>query len=322
MKISVIIPTKNRTDDLLKAVASIIVQSRLPDELIIVDQSDSEASRDAIQTMAGTAHNVMRLNYIYDPRIRGLVDAKRVGVLNSSGDIVCFLEDDVVLEKSYVSCMESSFDNYPAMMGCCGVITNLPELPPNYVWFFHLFHRGIFQDPRVGVHGHLAEGDTTMIPSRYLSGGTSAFRSCVFEKVPFDLANGFFLFEDIDFSMRAEKEFGRCFYINSGARLAHYMSPTNRAVLGNKYKRKLREVLVFYKKHGAGIVQLLFLFWLLTGMWLEAVRTAVRVRNISPLTGYFYGVRDGVRWAVRNENMPIEDADMLANNKQGTANGR
>jgi GT2 family glycosyltransferase len=298
----VIIPTKNRFDDLLKAVASIISQHRLPEELILVDQSDSDASRKKIQDMMVMVANAVQLIYIYDPSINGLVHAKQVGVSNSGGDVVCFLEDDVVLEAHYIEHMERAFCDYPSMMGCCGVTTNLPKLPFNYVWFFHFFHRGIFHDPRVGVHGHLLGKDGTMIPSRYLSGGTSAFRKNVFEKVPFDLANGFFMLEDIDFSMRAANVFGDCFYINPGARLAHHMSPLNRAVLGKKYQRKLREFLVFYKKHGVGIAQLASLLWLLVGLWLEAMLAAFRARNMSPLTGYLRGAWDGLRWTVRNEN--------------------
>ncbi len=37
MKISVIIPTKNRLVDLQKAIASITSQSRPPDQLVLVD---------------------------------------------------------------------------------------------------------------------------------------------------------------------------------------------------------------------------------------------------------------------------------------------
>jgi GT2 family glycosyltransferase len=287
----------------LKAVASIVAQGRLPDELIIVDQSDSDASRQVIQDMVKATDNEMHLIYIYDPNIRGLVDAKRVGVSKSSGEVVCFLEDDVVLELDYVGQMERTFESQPEMMGCCGVMTNLPELPPNYVWFFHLFHRGIFYDPRVGVYGHLADRDEALIPSRYLSGGTSAFRRNVFEKVPFDLENEFFMLEDIDFSMRASSAFGECFYINPGARLAHYMSPVNRAVLGNKYRRKMKEFTVFYKKHGSGIIQLACFIWLLAGLWIEAIRSAFLARDMGPVTGYFVGIWNGLRWTVRDESI-------------------
>jgi len=274
----------------------------MPDELILVDQSDSDASRQVIEDMVKASPDALRLIHIYDPLIRGLVDAKRVGVSHADGDVVCFLEDDVVLEPDYVAQMERAFTEHAAMMGCCGVMTNLPELPSNYVMFFHLFHRGIFHDSRVGVHGHLAGRDAGLIQSRYLSGGTSAFRKSVFGQVPFDLANGFFMLEDIDFSMRAVAAFGDRFYIHPGARLAHYMSPVNRAVLGSKYRRKLKEFLVFYKKHGKGCSQLAAFMWLLIGLWVEAMLTSLRARNPGPLAGYLRGVWDGIRWTVRRED--------------------
>mgnify|MGYP000465487560 CR=1 FL=1 len=40
MIISAVIPTKNRPHDLLQAVRSILSQKRLPDQLIIIDQSN------------------------------------------------------------------------------------------------------------------------------------------------------------------------------------------------------------------------------------------------------------------------------------------
>jgi hypothetical protein len=102
--------------------------------------------------------------------------------------------------------------------------------------------------------------------------------------------------------MRATKIFGDCFFINPGARLAHYMSPVNRALLEGRYRRKLREYVVFFKKHGIGSAQWASLLWLLTGLWVEAIRSALRARNMDPLTGYFQGVRDGFRWEVHNED--------------------
>ena len=302
MLISAIIPTKNRAVDLINAVQSILRQARLPDELIVVDQSENDLARAEIKLLLEASGDSMRLIYIYDPTISGLVDAKRVGTSHSSGDIICFLEDDVVLEPCYIQEMEHAFDAHPEMMGCCGVVTNLPELPSEYVRFFHLFHCGIFHDPRVGVHGYASKNHDDLIPSRYLSGGTSAFRKAVFEKVPFDLANGFFMLEDIDFSMRATRVFGNRFFINTRSRLAHYMSPVNRAILGKKYRRKLREFLVFYKKHGVGVLQLACLLWLLVGLWAEAALNAIRSRNLGPLTGYVMGIWDGMCWSVRGED--------------------
>lgn len=297
MRISAVIPTKNRVSDLVNAFKSILNQSRLPDEILVIDQSVDAFGKSKIEEMVAFSQPGFSLKYIYDPKIMGLVDAKRVAVENASGDVICFLEDDVVLEPNYIRSMEAAFEREVTMMGCCGVVTNLPTLPSNYLAFFHLFHKGIFHDPRVGVHGYSHLSESTMIQSHYLSGGTSAYRKEVFNKVPFDLENGFFMLEDIDFSTRAAKEFGEeKFYINTGARLAHMMSPVNRASLAPRYRRKLREYICFYKKNRDEKYALFSLIWLIIGLIFESIFASIRLRNIGPLEGTFRGVSDGVKW--------------------------
>jgi GT2 family glycosyltransferase len=300
LKITAIIPTKNRVADLLKAVDSVCTQEYLPNELIVVDQSSTEAGRElVVAMMENMGSNKINLIYIYDPEITGLVDAKRVGVSRSSGDMICFLEDDIILEPDYFKAMANAFHNDPKMMGCCGVVTNLPDLSVHYVRIFHLFHRGIFHDPRVGVHGYTGDELQELIPSNYLSGGTSAYRREVFDKVPFDLANGFFMLEDIDFSTRAVREFGaENFFINTSARLRHMMSPVNRAQLALRYRRKLKEFICFYKKNRRHKYAFISLLWLLCGLALESVLVAISHRSWNPIKGLSIGVMDGIRWKV------------------------
>lgn len=295
MLITAVIPTKNRPHDLARAVASVRNQRRLPDELLIVDQSPDEASRTAVQAALDGSALRARLSYVLDSSISGLVPAKAEAVRRARGDVVCFLEDDTVLEPDYLLQMERGFLDVPAMLGCCGVVTNLPPLPPFYVRLFHFFHRGIFHDARVGVHGFARGSNLPLISSNYLSGGLSAYRREVFDAVSFDLENDFFMLEDVDFSTRAAQRFGQRFFINPNARLEHRMSPVNRAVLGSRQRRKLREFLVFYKKRrDAGNSPATLL--LLTGLLLEAGYQAVLERTPAPVAGYFLGLWDGVRW--------------------------
>src|SRR3990172_4267842 len=269
MLISAVIPTKNRPRDLVNAVLSILTQSRPPDELLVIDESAEGESQRRVDALFAPARRTT-LVYVHDPRIAGLVAAKQAAVARARGDIVCFLEDDVVLEIDYLLNIERGFVEDPALLGCSGVVTNLPELPRYYQRLFHLFHRGIFHDARVGVHGATQGSGLPLIRSNYLSGGLSAYRRAVFEAIPFDVANNLFMLEDIDFSTRA--------------------------VLGPRQRRKLREFLVFYKKRrhadGAGAALLL----LLIGLLLEAGYQAVQARRLSPMTGYFLGLWDGTRW--------------------------
>lgn len=302
LSISSVIPTKNRKQDLLAAVISILEQTRLPDELIVIDQSNSSEAQPAVSDLVATRAPAMRLVYVYDPSINGLIDAKRAAVAQAKSDIVCFHEDDVVLEPAYIEETEKAFIDNPAMLGSSGIVTNVPMLSENYRRFFHLFHRGIFYDKRVDVHGVVSAKKAPLIPSRYLSGGLSAYRSSVFDAIPYDLENHLFMLEDIDFSTRAADHFGNeHFYINPNARLAHNMSPANRAVLEQKYARKLREFIIFYKKHASTPGAGLNLLWLLTGLFLETVLQSASARKISPLRGYFKGLLAGYQWRVRKE---------------------
>src|SRR5947209_4140527 len=90
IKISVIIPTKDRGGDLSQTLGCVMSQTRPPDELIVVDQSRADDLSEVPAEYAGP-----RLIHIRDPEIRGLPSARNVGFATSAGDLVCFLDDDV-----------------------------------------------------------------------------------------------------------------------------------------------------------------------------------------------------------------------------------
>lgn len=298
--ITAVIPTRNRHLDLGKAVSSILVQTRRPDEFIVVDQSPGDESRIAVEALMAASSDI-RLVYIHDPMVSGLVEAKHVSVKHATGDIVCFLEDDVVLEPGYLEQIELGFSENPDMVGCCGVVTNLPRRPAGYDFVFHLFHRGIFADPRIGVFGNVSNGSSSLVASDKLSGGVSAWRRDVFAVVPFDVANGFHMLEDIDFSTRVARHYGPQFgfYINPRARLEHHCSPTNREVLGARQRRKLIETIVYYKKRRDWTGSTLALPWLLVGLLMEAAYQSVSMRSVSVLGGYFSGMIQGFKRDLR-----------------------
>lgn len=291
ISISAVIPTKNRHFDLLKAVNSVINQTILPSTLVIVDQSNSNDSQLIIEEKFKNSKT--HLIYIYDKNVSGLVDAKRVGVNHSNTDIVVFLEDDVILEPDFIDQIELGFINQPEMIGCCGIITNPPKQTALYELLFKIFHRGIFMDKRVGLYGRFSGRGNKLILSEMLSGGLSAWRRDVFKSISFDVANGFHMFEDIDFSTRVARHFGPLLFINPNARLEHHCSPVNREVLGPRQRRKLTECIVYFKKRRGWQWAKFALTWLLFGMFLEALLQSYSARSFEPIHGYLLGLRDG-----------------------------
>lgn len=298
MKITAVIPTKNRPKNLCDAIRSILEQDRVPEQLVVIDQSNGVESRLDVERMCAGATNI-RLTYIHDENIPGLVSAKEESLKYATGDLICFLEDDVVLEDDYFHEIESGFFYYPNMLGCCGLVSKLGPMPRGYAAFFKLFHRGIFKDPRVGIHGHLSGKGHTFIPSNALSGGLSAWRKEVFSQVKFDTRNDFFMLEDIEFSTRATAILGERFFINPNARLDHRASPLNRGRLPARQRRKVREYIVFYKKRRSYKWAKLSLLWLLSGLLIESVFQTICNRSPSLLGNYFVGLCDGIKWRVR-----------------------
>jgi GT2 family glycosyltransferase len=298
--LTAVIPTRNRPNDLAKAVLSVCTQTRPPDELIIMDQSQSNESRTQVELLMRGSPGI-QLIYIHDVCISGLVEAKKVGASAAKGDIICFLEDDVILEPEYLKEIEEGFEDHPLMIGCCGVVSNLPRYPLGYKFIFHFFHRGIFEDRRVGLFFTLNDHRHALITCNMLSGGLSAWRREVFPVISFDVENGFHILEDIDFSTRVAAHYGQRLFINPNARLAHYSSPINREVLGARQRRKLTEYILFYKKRSEHQGATFYLFWLLVGLFFEAVFQAITLKSFDVLRGFFAGIREGFTRKICNQ---------------------
>jgi GT2 family glycosyltransferase len=303
LTLSAVIPTKNRPHDLVRAIDSILAQTRPPEELLVVDQSEGMESEQAVRArfdgVSGT-----RLLYVHDRTVAGLVDAKRVGSSRASADVVCFLEDDVVLEPDYMAQIEWGFSSKPDMWGCSGIITNMARSSSFYLAAQALFFRGIFRDPRLPLTARALSGASQLTMCDVLSGGVSSWRREVFEFVQFDTANGFFMFEDMEFSTRVVKTLGPHLYINPRARLTHLPSAVNRDRHGTRQRRKLREALIFYKKRrtwaGATYGLLLVMLWWLT----EALVQTVRLHSIGPIAGYVRGIAEGVQTRLNPPPLP------------------
>ncbi|KAF7788301.1 hypothetical protein PRUB_a2926 [Pseudoalteromonas rubra] len=98
MGISVVITTKNRVEYLQRAVNSVFEQTLKPDELIIVDDfSDVRLSDRVLSDFenTATAHDI-RFLYIYNESPKGGNYSRNLGVYESQGAYVHFLDDDDV----------------------------------------------------------------------------------------------------------------------------------------------------------------------------------------------------------------------------------
>ncbi len=125
---SIIICTKNRLDDLMNCLDSLSQQTWEPKELIIVDSSDTPLQNEKrfLDHFNTLCFPHTELKYVHTSP--GLTRQRNIGVKQARGDILYFFDDDVVLEKEYLSSMQKIFNAKPAYGGGMGTITNITPL--------------------------------------------------------------------------------------------------------------------------------------------------------------------------------------------------
>ncbi|HOW58725.1 MAG TPA: glycosyltransferase family A protein [Candidatus Omnitrophota bacterium] len=110
LKISVIIVTFNRATMLEDALSSLVQQVRFPDEVVVVDNGSSDHTREVIKHF----EEELPIKYIFENK-KGIPVARNTGILNATGDIVVFTDDDCVADKKWLHHLELPFLRDPAI---------------------------------------------------------------------------------------------------------------------------------------------------------------------------------------------------------------
>jgi glycosyltransferase involved in cell wall biosynthesis len=220
LTVSVIIPTKNRGETIMPTVESIVAQSLLPDELVIVDQSETNHLADPLnEIVAGTG---IKLAYLWRPDLTGLAQARNVGFDVSAGEIVLFFDDDVFLETDYIERLLWHYqnDHEGRLGGVGGLITN--EQRPE-ARAFKWFQRGPFDDTRPPFQANPVRRFRTTA----LKGSNMSYRRAAYDCTRAnETLKGYSGGEDWELGQRVSKRFE--LILTSDARLEHRKSPINR----------------------------------------------------------------------------------------------
>ncbi len=120
MKCSVLINNYNYSSFLSKAVNSVLEQSVLPDEIIVVDDGSTDGSCELLQNNYGNNPRIK----IISSKNRGQLSAMNLGFIHSSGDILFFLDSDDEYDPHYI---ESVLDMYRKQPSCDFLICGRKE---------------------------------------------------------------------------------------------------------------------------------------------------------------------------------------------------
>ncbi|MEM3010835.1 MAG: glycosyltransferase family 2 protein [Candidatus Bathyarchaeia archaeon] len=123
MKLSVVIITYNRYKDLKECLDSIFKMHQKPYEVIVVDSN----SRDGTDTVK----NKYPIEFISIPQ-KNMQKARNVGIFRAKGEIVAFLDDDVVVDKNWSKYILEPYKDRK-VGGVGGRVINYGASPESYV---------------------------------------------------------------------------------------------------------------------------------------------------------------------------------------------
>jgi GT2 family glycosyltransferase len=212
MKVSVVICTFQRPDDLCRLLDSVVQQTLLPSEIVIVDQSaDDQTQRLSDEFARRRPPGIDRWIYIREHE-KGLVRARNRGVSQANGDIVSFVDDDVVLFNDYLEVVCRYFEN-PNIGGVTGSLV-VRQPPSGWKWQLRKFLLRIFLlnsfDGRMTASGFgypISEREVTELMELELFGGYSMNfrRELTLQELSDEWFEGYSFREDVDLSYRISR---------------------------------------------------------------------------------------------------------------------
>ena len=309
-KISVIIPTKDRTQDIVRCLESIAIQTMPPEEVVIVDSSDTDELKSALDSFENL--NIKYVHIEMDKKFKGSQQiAMNAGLDNSTDDILIFLDDDVILDKNYIENIVRVFENDSEgkVGGVTGEVMAKKEkqISPikRFLIFLYNVIPSIFFLPRNGDGRFQLSGFPTVIKSgsvkedtniEYLYGCNMAFRKDVIAEFRFDEnlnIHGCCFGDDDDTAYRVSRKYQNIY--TPFARVVHNISP----VRANKYAKNRLMVMNHYylfKKNLPQDFKHKFAFrWSVVGLFVRETITGVMKRNSSGVRGLMSGIREVVK---------------------------
>lgn len=289
MKITVVICTKDRREDLAQALLSVGKQTRIPDEVIIVDAS---SNKDIENDLSKTFFS-FDIKYFYTKE--GLTKQRNIGVKNSFGDIIVFLDDDIVLDSQYIFFIEKIFieDKNREIGGAMGKIINLNKDSFKYKlnkFYSKIFFLSSLGDGRLKVSGLPAHPfdlkKSGSLEVEALTGAQMSYRREVFKDYKFDeYFSSYSYLEDVDFSHRIFRGGYKLVY-QPQAMIEHKVSKTGRISIKKKQKMfVVNHFYIFKKNCDPGFLKWLIFIWSHSGMILFG---AIFFKK-----DYIFGIIDG-----------------------------
>jgi succinoglycan biosynthesis protein ExoA len=286
--LSVVICTKDRPQMLGTCLQSLQHQTRRPDEIVVVDASATPA-RDVVDRLA---ENMRGCRVALRSSAPGLPRQRNLGARVTTGSVVVYLDDDVVLDPGYLAAVARVYeDDRSGQIGGVGG-AQVPDPTPREgllrraacrLFLLDTYGRGVVK--RSGRADH-AFSPRSRMEVEFLSGCNMSYRREVLEAFRFDeRLDGYALGEDLQFSYRVSRRWK--LVLTPDACLDHRHAGGGRP-LGDDYQAMaVFNRYLFFRDHLArGPVDWLAYVWSSAGDMLLVLRSPGARGARGALSGY------------------------------------
>lgn len=280
MTVSVVVPTFRRPRELGELLNALASQTRLPDEVIVVDAGAS--------FQPGRSYLFPVIHLESSPNV---CRQRNAGLRRATGDIVFYFDDDVVPAPDFIAVMLETFETHPEFIGGMGTLPpttrrwSLGNLLCRVFLLQHEFGDGGFYGSGMPRHPY---GTPGLLRTRVMGGGLCAVR----RSRALESGTGFdegmeHSQEDVDFALRFSRV-GPLFH-NPGALAQHRPAPAGRPGAAEAARRYMASYRYLYAKniYPSSPWTLPLHWWAVAGMFVVAALTAPP----AALSGYWAGLR-------------------------------
>lgn len=230
--VSVVIATAFRDATLKNTLRSLAAQSRLPEEIVIVDGAPAPGVEEVVEA----CRRELGLNVVYGrTKPPSAAVQRNLGVDKASGDVILFLDDDAYPEPDCLAKMIRVFEeDSTSRVGGVGVLIRNQLCPPPSprakLWFDFLAderresYSGMIIGPAIAI-GPEPTNNGDIVRVEWLSSTCTAYRRLALPQGVFDSRfHGYSYMEDVDLSVRVARRFD--LVVHTGAYIFHDTQPS------------------------------------------------------------------------------------------------